>query len=1081
MRTTDFYIRLTIFLLLMLPLATLEAATIPPDGLAQEPRPESWKADASLTDVTFVDRQRGWAVGSQGVLLRTEDGGMTWGEGNLTLSARKTKEFSLTEKIQKVRSKKQLGGASTSTASPFSCRFETVCFTDAKNGWAAGGYDLPYLDHSRAVIARTNDGGKSWQNLPHLMLGRIQKIEFRGMQRLSGWAVGASDPATDSALQFTSDAGNIWNSQKTKRMPDLIDAENSGHRFVGIDHNGQPVNFDTAKFECSVITEDGDYFLTDIAMADAKQGWAVGSDGAVLKTSNGGLSWAKAKLETPAFADFDFRCVHLSKNKIWFAGDPGNVLFSIDRQSGQWNVHALPSGSAVNQICFVDEMFGWAVGDLGKIWATQDGGANWKLQRNGSQRGSSQVGVLAICDGSRQLPLEFIARHAGEDGKLFGIVMPRNENMDSIRLASERVGAAVVSPIDADSEEALLRKTVRTIRLWRPTIVVGTSTKFMQHAIRLAADESVYPQQIASGLKAWQPQFLMASDPNGPLKFENSLFLTRVGSLLEDFVLPSRMICGLPMSAENHSAFFAWKYIGSGPNARQTEITRSPFAVAQVAKRKQESIPLGSLSAVRKLSRKRDRMQALLNQRIDSVLDIEQCKRSINELVYWLNADPNGSHLAGIWLVQLADRYVAAGQPQRAAWALERLAVGYPNHCCAPLASKTLANFYSSSESNQLAVHQWQQLRSNIGTASRIPAGTKRGPQGVAIQQKQVGGGRTEYRWDKVDLASALEEAAALPIEIDVEKELKDFDPATVDLSLEVEEPEVDPATQRNLAPMTDIEIASFLKDRHRTAANHFSRLGGRDPGLVKRADFQYLQAHIVRQLGGSEDANSYFQNVLKAKPKVGFSPAARDELRTDNTDIATQVISAKERPHLDGIPNDPLWQQVMEQQQTIKIAKTDGNLMSDTAMIARDDEYIYIYVRCYRNDRFRYSDKAAATSSKHLRRRDADLANRDRIAIGIDVDRDLVSAWNLQIDWQGQVHESCAGDKSWNPKMFVASHVDDRVWSIECAIAIKDLDAEFTSGDAWRLNLRRLGFENQDRSEFWKTGERAAGQLLQF
>ena len=260
--------------ILILTCANVGAAN--PDGLAQEPLPENWKADAALTDVIFLDRQRGWAVGSQGVLLRTEDGGKTWGEGGFTASTRKPKEFSLTEKMQRIRANEQLGISSSSDASSFSCRFETVCFIDEKNGWAAGGYDLPYMDHSRAVIARTNDGGKSWQNLPHLMLGRIQKLDFRGMQRLSGWAIGASDPATGSSLYFTSDAGNIWNSQKSKRMRDLIDAESAGQRFVGIDQSGQPVNFDTSRFEHSVIMDDGSFFLKDIAMNGGKTGWAVG-------------------------------------------------------------------------------------------------------------------------------------------------------------------------------------------------------------------------------------------------------------------------------------------------------------------------------------------------------------------------------------------------------------------------------------------------------------------------------------------------------------------------------------------------------------------------------------------------------------------------------------------------------------------------------------------------------------------------------------------------------------------------------------------------------------------------------------
>ena len=266
-------------------------------GLGHETRPASWKATAALTDVTFTDRQHGWAVGSQGVLLRTDNGGETWTEAQFAVPVQRAPEMSLSEKFQQIKAKKRIGVDRADKATTFSCRFETVCFTDANNGWAAGGYDLPYLDHSRAVIARTLDGGRSWQSLPQLMIGRIQTIDMSG---LSGWAIGRRDPATKSSLFFTSDAGNIWSSQKSRKMPDLVDAETAGNRFVGIDRAGQPLHFTTAKFEYSAFIGVRDrVVLADLSMKDAQRGFAVGSSGSVLKTDNGGVSWQPATEHDP--------------------------------------------------------------------------------------------------------------------------------------------------------------------------------------------------------------------------------------------------------------------------------------------------------------------------------------------------------------------------------------------------------------------------------------------------------------------------------------------------------------------------------------------------------------------------------------------------------------------------------------------------------------------------------------------------------------------------------------------------------------------------------------------------------------
>ena len=1066
------------FVLLLLSAIASPAAA--GDGLADEARPDSWKSDAALTDVTFIDRQNGWAVGSHGVLLRTEDGGKTWTEGGIAqASAEPQRQAPLTEKFQQVRSGKRGSVASGTRSSTFSCRFETVCFNDAKNGWAAGGYDLPDLDYSRGVVARTLDGGKSWQALPQLMIGRIQKFDLQG---LSGWAVGQTNPATNTSLFFTSDAGNIWSSQKSKKMPDLIDAEPAGNRFVGIDRHGQPLHFDTAESEYSAFTGSRDaVVLADISMVDAKHGYAVGSGGALLSTNNAGLSWSPVS-ENKLLANFDFRCVHAGKDKVWLGGDPGNVLFSLDRESGELKTHVLAGAAAINAIHFVDAEFGWAVGDFGRIYATVDGGATWRMQRSGTS--GSFASVMVVASDDRDLPLELIAKQGGEDGKLIGVLSPQNENIDSVRMAAERIGAAVVSPIGNENKTVFIRRIVRTIRLWKPSIVVGASKDDLLPAIRLAADSTAFPEQLTAGLETWQAKYLMVADQYGPIEFENSVFLPRIGSLLEDFALPSRMLCGLPVTQNGSTAFFAWKLVGQGPSAKLVQLDQSPFSLASFSKRRKKSIPIGSLSSVAQISQKHQQIKWLLDQKIESVLDLETCKRRIAQLGFQLRATPEGDYLAGVWLLQLADRYRMVGLNERASFALQELAKSHPNHCLAPLASTQLARYYSSSEFNRLALANWQSLRSNIGQANAIP-GASAGPQGVAIEQTNHAGGRTEYRWSKVNLAVALEEAAAAPLDIglgekiDVAKELENFDPATVDLSLDVSPPEPQPdpkttpppATSKR-ASMTHLEKDAYLRGRLRLASSHFTRVGRRDPGLAKRADFLYLQAHIVEQLGGIEQAKPYYQNVLKSKSLPAFASAAREMIQSGGA--ATQVIIATERPHLDGIPNDSVWEQVMQQKQTLTLERQKNSVGNDVVMIARDDQYLYLYARCYKFDRFRYREAAET-----LRQRDANLSRQDRVEFRFDVDHDLVSAWKVEVDWRGEVFESCGEDTSWNPKMFVARHLDDRVWSIECAIRIDDLTKSLKASDAWRFNVRRTAAPRSTESV--DVSEIVAGQLLSF
>ena len=1087
----------TVLLIVLGVLAPAESA-VAIDGLAQESRPKSWKDDAAITDVFFIDRLRGWAVGSQGLLLRTEDGGKTWGEGNLTSRSRKTKQVPLTEKIQGIRAQQHIGGNDLNDAtSPFSCRFESVCFKDGKNGWAAGGYDLPYMDHSRAVIARTNDGGKSWQSLPQLMIPRIHKIEFQGaMERLSGWAIGASDPGKNASMFFTSDAGNIWNSQSSKRMPDLIDAERAGNRFVGIDADGKIATFDGSRFEYSVIASKREFVFSDVSMTSAKSGWAVGDDGAIFETNNGGISWVPSANIPRQLNQFDFRCLYVQEDKIWIAGDPGHLLFSIDRKTGEFASHTLNRGSAINRICFADKSHGWAVGDFGKIYATKNGGQRWELQRSGSQRGNSQAGILAVCESSRELPLELIARHAGEDCKLLGVSIASAESdtadsgMDASRLAAERVGAAVVTPIRLPPRMAAqeqfqirMKKTVREIRKLKPTIVIGSVDRFLREAVELAASKSGFPAQIEIGLEPWQADYLVVTDPNGDMGFDADVFLPRMGMLLEDFVLPGRAICGMPFTESESHRFFSRKIVNDGESLKFVATDQNPILQNDLIKRNQTSIPLSTLQSVQKVGQKRQQMRAILSMPIRSAVDAESCKRSIAQMTFGLGLDRTGGNIAGIWLVQVADKFVKAGKPEQAAWALEYLVSSLPNHCFSPLASTTLAKYYSSSEFNHLALEQWQRLSTSIGSANRIPNSKTFNPQAVGIQQQEQKDGSTDYIVNEIALTAAYETAfekavAESTLEIDVEEELKDFDPATVDLTLDVEPPEPDVATTPALVPqLTTAEILTFLKGRSRDAANHFARLAQRDPSLAKRADMQFLQAHIVKQLSNEEDAAHYFNKVQKSRPDPIFSAAASDETRTDNAALMTKVVSSKNRPHLDGLPNDDVWKDVIKQRQSIKITKAKNQLMNDITMLAHDQDYIYVYARCYKS-----ADASYEATAEKQRGRDANLANRDRLEINIDVDRDISSSWQLAIDHQGRVFESCGTAKTWNPKMFVAHHEDDRIWSIECAIPKKDLANDIKPGQTWRIDFdRKLGPLPKTDEAFWGIEQPKAGTLIQF
>ena len=113
---------------------------------------------SDLTAVFFVDDKQGWAVGHDGVILHTADGGEKW---ELQLSGRTANDLLIAAMERKVAAepasedaKKLLAEAQRYKEQGADKPFLDVWFADAQNGYAVGAYNL---------IFRTRDGGKTWE------------------------------------------------------------------------------------------------------------------------------------------------------------------------------------------------------------------------------------------------------------------------------------------------------------------------------------------------------------------------------------------------------------------------------------------------------------------------------------------------------------------------------------------------------------------------------------------------------------------------------------------------------------------------------------------------------------------------------------------------------------------------------------------------------------------------------------------------------------------------------------------------------------------------------------------------------
>ena len=250
---------------------------------------------AWLRAVHFSDERAGWAVGGNGALVSTADGGRNW----------------------KVR------------ARPTEDTLRDVFFTDALNGWLVcerSVYALARMEEPRSYLLRTADGGETWSRVAltaddaGVLLARVV---FATPER--GWAFGEM-----GALYSTRDGGATWQRRRapTRRFlsgAHFLDASRGW--LVGAAGTALRTTDGGETWRALVSPALPRTRLNAVWFADAARGWAVGQGGVVVATGDGGNSWRAQASGTEAdLTDVKF----LNAREGWAVGAGGTVLRTTD-------------------------------------------------------------------------------------------------------------------------------------------------------------------------------------------------------------------------------------------------------------------------------------------------------------------------------------------------------------------------------------------------------------------------------------------------------------------------------------------------------------------------------------------------------------------------------------------------------------------------------------------------------------------------------------------------------------------------------------------------------------------------------
>lgn len=291
---------------------------------------------AWLRSVFFIDQNRGWAAGSKGTLLRTDDGGKTW----------------------------------KPTSSSTDDIVRDVFFIDEQNGWLVcevNVYQLKTVDDPRAYLMKTTDGGNHWSRV-EIKGFEVDAILVRAVFSRGGrgWAFGEA-----GAIFTTRDAGETWVRLRSPTRRLLL-----GGTFVDDDRGWvvgagatiiQTSDGGDSWYQSSLPGVEKTIRFTATSFFDNRVGWAVGSAGSVFRTTNGGRTWQRQ--ESGVNVDlYDVKFVDAQEG--WAVGAEGTIIHTTNG-GGTWTAERSGTPHPLERVFFTDKAHGWAVGFGGTVVAYQ--------------------------------------------------------------------------------------------------------------------------------------------------------------------------------------------------------------------------------------------------------------------------------------------------------------------------------------------------------------------------------------------------------------------------------------------------------------------------------------------------------------------------------------------------------------------------------------------------------------------------------------------------------------------------------------------------------------------------------------
>lgn len=244
-------------------------------------------------------------------------------------------------------------------------------FLDAKHG---------SMLNSRGELLSTADGGQTWTR-QDFATTTLQPVSLQYISATEGWLV------LGGKLAHTTDGGTTWNSPLVPSAMSNL----TGSRWLDAAHgwawgtaspSGAPALFATADDGVTWTTltvPANSYAVSSVLFTSATAGVLSNAyAGGIYTTTDGGQTWTQSM--SASRQAVSGQVVPGNGSDLWTIG--GTPARSTDGGI-TWTLTGL-TNTQLSALAFTDATHGWAVGRLGEVYYTIDGGLTWSSQPVGA-------------------------------------------------------------------------------------------------------------------------------------------------------------------------------------------------------------------------------------------------------------------------------------------------------------------------------------------------------------------------------------------------------------------------------------------------------------------------------------------------------------------------------------------------------------------------------------------------------------------------------------------------------------------------------------------------------------------------